>query len=148
MSKLLPADEQVKMCAASRKCQCGAQATRKIEEVLTHHKEFNDDGSPTWELNRHPYTSYICEDCFAAIMGWRGFAAGPWKDIKEYPAPEGEYMLVKVKAGWVMVARNDVYDEVGWPYGWSCNPDDEGQFDPREIAKWASLNWGEKDDDE
>jgi len=141
MSKLLLADEQLKRCAASYTCQCGAQATRKIEEVLTHHKEFNEDGSPTWELNRHPYTSYICDDCFAAIMGWRGFAAGPWQDINDVPAPENEYILVKVGHGRVMVAINEVE-----MHGWFCNPDDEGQFDSSKIVEWASLNLGEKDE--
>jgi hypothetical protein len=55
-----PFKEYVPICARSHTCVCGKPAVRKIEEVI-----FTDDPM----IHRHPYTSYICLDCFCHIMG-------------------------------------------------------------------------------
>jgi hypothetical protein len=45
------------------KCRvCGADAQRKVEEVI-----FDDDPMP----HRHNYTAYLCLEHFNAIMGIR-----------------------------------------------------------------------------
>lgn len=41
-------------------CYCGNMAFHKIEEVI-----FHDDPCQ----NRHPFTAYLCDDCFKEIMG-------------------------------------------------------------------------------
>lgn len=47
-------------CCQGEKCFCGKDATHKIEETI-----FNDDPIQM----RHPFTSYICCDCFRKIFG-------------------------------------------------------------------------------
>lgn len=45
--------------AQGEKCRCGAAAARKVEEVI-----FSDDPHPI----RHPFTTYICLECFELLM--------------------------------------------------------------------------------
>jgi hypothetical protein len=44
-------------------CPCGQEAYHKISEII-----FDDDPLP----HRHPYTMYVCDDCFQKIMRPRG----------------------------------------------------------------------------
>jgi len=50
----------ISACCGGEICQCGKFAEHKVEEVI-----FDDDPNQ----NRHPFTAYICHDCFAKLMG-------------------------------------------------------------------------------
>lgn len=63
ISKDLIDDEDedfVSGCCEGEKCYCGADATKKVAEVV-----FNDDPYPY----RHSKTTYLCQKHFDRIMG-------------------------------------------------------------------------------
>lgn len=51
---------KVSACCKGEKCVCGKPAAHKVSEVVQF-----DDPLP----DRHPLTSYLCQDCFRRVMG-------------------------------------------------------------------------------
>lgn len=50
----------ISRCCKGETCRCGQPATHKVEENI-----FEDDPFPM----RHPFTAYVCCECFGRIMG-------------------------------------------------------------------------------
>lgn len=74
-----PGGEQYRPASSvGERCRlCGADASRKVEEVL-----FDDDPQPI----RHPLTAYLCLGCFAGVMhgsALPGAAASGREDERE-----------------------------------------------------------------
>lgn len=84
------------------KCACcGQPATHKISSEEPVFEEI--DGM---KMHGHPYTNYVCDDCFRLIMHKHNqyFAAGPWQSM-DVKSPEHEDVLVRLNNGDVYIAR-------------------------------------------
>lgn len=118
------------------KCACcGQPATHKISSEEPVFEEI--DGM---KMHGHPYTNYVCDDCFRLIMHNRDqyFAAGPWQPMDTAPK-NGEAVLLLIEYdGNTITAIGHNHGLTGW-----CVPGNNDIAINGVCKKWARINMPE-----